>query len=61
MSTRLRDINMGDATVPYAKAVKDLPEGWVLPGGARTSSFERALKVAKSIDKTIKQLKGKLI
>ncbi len=61
MSARLRDINMGDATVPYAKAVKEWPDGWVLPGGQRTNSFERALKVAKNIDKTIKKMKGKMI
>lgn len=54
-----RDLHVGEATVPYAKACKEWPEGWVIPGGERTTSFERALKVAKSIDKTIKQLKGK--
>lgn len=61
MSAQHRDINMGDATVPYAKASRDSPEGWVIPGGKRTTNFERALNVAKNIDKLIKKQKGKPI
>lgn len=59
MSSKHRDIMLGAATVPYAQASEDHPEGWVFPGGKRTTNFEHALKVAKNIDKLINKLKGK--
>lgn len=59
MKTKYRDIMLGQATVPYARASGNWPEGWALPGGKRTTNFEHALKVAKSIDQLIEKLKGK--
>lgn len=61
MSAKQRDIHVGDATVPYTKyPYQRLPAGWALPGGLRTTNFERALQVAKQIDQLIKFKKAKI-
>lgn len=52
-----RNITVGAGRVIYALATTDHagryhPEGWVLPGGARTSSKARATRVATNINRS---------
>ena len=48
-----QDIAVGKARVPFAPAVLkyNLPEGWVLPGGERTTDEARAKRVATNMSK----------
>lgn len=52
-----RNVTVGVGRVIYARSSMDrdgryFPEGWVLPGGARTDNHERAYAVARAIDES---------
>lgn len=46
----MKDMIEGSAVVPYAPRIGSLREGWVLPGGERTTSSVRAANVVAAIN-----------
>lgn len=48
-------VKFGCAVIPYGLAYRDLPEGWVLPGGRRTIDPLEAQKMAAKIDKAMRR------
>lgn len=58
-----RNLHVGRARLIYAKKTdittpsgefKELPEGWVLPGGARLQNYEEAQAAARRLDDLIR-------
>ncbi len=52
------NLNIGRARLIWADACMPLnrpvcPEGWVLPGGERTNNRDRAMRVAKNMDRLL--------
>lgn len=53
-----RNINYGEARVIWAPARGYQPEGWILPGGARTQNFAEAHGVAVAMDQVMREARA---
>ena len=49
-----RNINYGEARVIWAPAWAYQPEGWILPGGARTQDYAEAHGAAVAMDQVMR-------